>query len=135
MPSILSQREIDALLSALPVEDASSSTAMSADLVRVGKPVKTYDFRHPSKFSRDQIRTVLREQRNQYVFEVQRDANKIEIKRAVETIFNVKVASVRTQQMRGKIRRQGRFVGKRSDWKKAIVTLGPDQKIELFEQI
>ena len=79
--------------------------------------------------------TVLREQRNQYVFEVQRDANKIEIKRAVETIFNVKVASVRTQQMRGKIRRQGRFVGKRSDWKKAIVTLGPDQKIELFEQI
>jgi large subunit ribosomal protein L23 len=79
--------------------------------------------------------TVLREQRNQYVFEVQRDANKIEIKRAVETIFSVKVASVRTQQLRGKVRRQGRFVGKRSDWKKAIVTLRPDQKIELFEQI
>ena len=58
MPSILSQREIDALLSALPVEDASPSTTMSADLVRVGKPVKTYDFRHPSKFSRDQIRTL-----------------------------------------------------------------------------
>ena len=79
--------------------------------------------------------TVLREQRNQYVFEVQRDANKIEIKRAVETIFSVKVASVRTQQLRGNVRRQGRFVGKRSDWKKAIVTLRPDQKIELFEQI
>lgn len=58
MPSILSQREIDALLSALPVEDASPSTAMSAELARVGKPVKTYDFRHPSKFSRDQIRTL-----------------------------------------------------------------------------
>ncbi|HEV8635947.1 MAG TPA: flagellar motor switch protein FliM [Chloroflexota bacterium] len=58
MPSILSQREIDALLSALPVEDASPSSAMSADLARVGKPVKTYDFRHPSKFSRDQIRTL-----------------------------------------------------------------------------
>jgi flagellar motor switch protein FliM len=58
MPSILSQREIDALLSALPVEDASPSAALSADLVRVGKPVKTYDFRHPSKFSRDQIRTL-----------------------------------------------------------------------------
>jgi large subunit ribosomal protein L23 len=42
---------------------------------------------------------------------------------------------VRTQQLRGKVRRQGRYAGKRSDWKKAIVTLLPDQKIELFEQI
>ena len=42
---------------------------------------------------------------------------------------------MRTQQMHGKVRRQGRFVGTRSDWKKAIVTLKPDQKIELFEQI
>jgi large subunit ribosomal protein L23 len=79
--------------------------------------------------------TVLRELRNQYHFEVSRDANKIEIKRAIETIFAVKVADVRTMQMRGKVKRQGRWVGKRSDWKKAIVTLKPDQKIELFEQI
>jgi large subunit ribosomal protein L23 len=79
--------------------------------------------------------TVLREVRNQYHFEVARDANKIEIKRAVEAIFSVKVASVRTQQMRGKVRRVGRSLGKRSDWKKAIITLRPDQKIELFEQI
>jgi large subunit ribosomal protein L23 len=79
--------------------------------------------------------TVLREVRNQYHFEVARDANKIDIKRAVEAIFSVKVASVRTQQVRGKVRRQGRSVGKRSDWKKAIITLKPDQKIELFEQI
>ena len=79
--------------------------------------------------------TVLREVRNQYLFEVQRDANKIDIKRAIEAIFHVQVASVRTQQMLGKVRRQGRFVGKRSDWKKAIVTLKPDQKIDLFEQI
>lgn len=79
--------------------------------------------------------TVLRETRNQYHFEVDRDANKIEIKRAVETLFSVKVASVRTQQLHGKTRRQGRFAGRRSDWKKAIVTLLPDQKIELFEQI
>ena len=79
--------------------------------------------------------TVLREVRNQYLFEVLREANKIDIKRAIEAIFHVKVASVRTQQMLGKVRRQGRFVGKRSDWKKAIVTLKPDQKIELFEQI
>jgi large subunit ribosomal protein L23 len=79
--------------------------------------------------------TVLRETRNQYHFEVAGDANKIEIRRAIETIFSVKVDSVRTQQMRGKVTRQGRFAGKRSDWKKAIVTLKPDQKIELFEQI
>jgi large subunit ribosomal protein L23 len=79
--------------------------------------------------------TVLREMRNQYFFEVARDANKIEIKRAVESIFNVKVKAVQTLQIRGKIKRQGRYAGKRSDWKKAVVTLQPDQKIELFEQI
>jgi len=79
--------------------------------------------------------TTLRETRNQYHFEVAREANKIEIKHAVETIFSVKVGSVRTQQQRGKVKRQGRTAGRRSDWKKAIVTLKPDQKIELFEQV
>ena len=79
--------------------------------------------------------TQLREKRGQYHFEVARDANKIEIKRAIEVIFSVKVDSVRTQQVHGKVRRQGRTAGRRSDWKKAIVTLKPDQKIELFEQI
>jgi large subunit ribosomal protein L23 len=79
--------------------------------------------------------TVLRETQNQYFFEVARDANKIDIKRAIETIFKVKVDDVRTMQLRGKVKRQGRWVGKRNDWKKAIVTLKPDQKIELFEQI
>ena len=79
--------------------------------------------------------TVLRETRNQYFFEVARDANKIEIKRAIESIFHVKVGDVRTMQLRGKTKRQGRWVGRRNDWKKAIVTLQPDQKIELFEQI
>ncbi len=79
--------------------------------------------------------TVLREMRNQYFFEVARDANKIEIKRAIENIFKVKVDDVRTMQVRGKVKRQGRWVGRRNDWKKAIVTLQPDQKIELFEQI
>jgi large subunit ribosomal protein L23 len=79
--------------------------------------------------------TALRELRNQYHFEVDPGANKIEIKHAVETLFSVKVRSVRTQQMRGKVRRQGRYAGRRSDWKKAIVTLMPDHKIELFEQI
>jgi large subunit ribosomal protein L23 len=79
--------------------------------------------------------TVQRELRNEYTFEVERGANKIEIKRAIEAIFNVKVADVRTMQMRGKVRRQGRYAGRRNDWKKAIVKLLPDQKIELFEQI
>jgi len=79
--------------------------------------------------------TLLREQQNQYFFEVARDANKIEIKRAIETIFHVKVDDVRTMQLRGKVKRQGRSTGRRNDWKKAIVTLKPDQKIELFEQI
>jgi large subunit ribosomal protein L23 len=79
--------------------------------------------------------TQLREERNQYFFEVARDANKIDIKRAVENIFKVKVDNVRTMQVRGKVKRQGRWLGRRNDWKKAIVTLQPDQKIELFEQI
>lgn len=79
--------------------------------------------------------TGLRELRNQYFFEVARDANKLEIQKAIESIFHVKVTGVRTMQVRGKVRRQGRYAGRRSDWKKAIVTLGADQKIELFEQI
>ena len=79
--------------------------------------------------------TVLRETRNQYHFEVARDANKIEIKRAIEAVFHVKVDSVQTMQMKGKQQMRGRVIGYRNDWKKAIVTLKPDQKIELFEQI
>jgi large subunit ribosomal protein L23 len=79
--------------------------------------------------------TVMRETLRQYFFEVARDANKIEIKRAVEAVFHVKVDSVQTMQLQGKAKRQGRTAGRRNDWKKAIVTLKPDQKIELFEQI
>jgi large subunit ribosomal protein L23 len=79
--------------------------------------------------------TVMRETLRQYFFEVARDANKIEIKRAVEAVFHVKVDSVQTMQLQGKVKRQGRTQGRRNDWKKAIVTLKPDQKIELFEQI
>ena len=79
--------------------------------------------------------TLLRELRGQYHFEVARDADKIEIKHAIEAIFSVKVAEVRTLQAHGKVKRQGRWVGRRNDWKKAIVTLRPDQKIELFEQV
>ena len=72
---------------------------------------------------------------NQVTFLVDRDANKIEIKRAVEAIFNVKVDSVRTLRVHGKPKRMGRYAGYRPDWKKAIVTLKKGQTIELFEQV
>ncbi len=74
-----------------------------------------------------------RENCNQYAFAVDRQANKVEIKKAVEKLFNVKVSGVRTQMVKGKMKRLGRTMGKRADWKKAIVTLQPDQKIEFFE--
>ena len=79
--------------------------------------------------------SVLREQSNQFSFEVDATANKIEIKRAVETIFKVKVKEVRTQMMHGKVKRLGRSAGRRPDWKRAIVTLAADQTIELFDQV
>lgn len=69
-----------------------------------------------------------------YVFEVARDANKIEIKKAVEEIFGVEVAKVNTMNYMGKEKRQGVFVGRRPAWKKAIVTLKENSKtIEFFE--
>jgi len=69
-----------------------------------------------------------------YVFRVARDANKIEIRRAVEEIFNVQVMSVNTINMIGKQKRQGATSGRRSAWKKAIVRLKPESKtIEFFE--
>ncbi|MDD5010263.1 MAG: 50S ribosomal protein L23 [Syntrophorhabdaceae bacterium] len=77
--------------------------------------------------------TLLKDNGNQYVFEVHRDANKIEIKDAVEKLFKVKVLSVSVSNMEGKKKRLGRFAGKRSDWKKAIVKLSPKDKILIFE--
>ena len=69
-----------------------------------------------------------------YTFKVAKDANKIEIKDAVEKLFNVKVEKVNTMNCRGRIKRVGRFVGKTPDWKKAIVTLKEgSQPIEFFE--
>ncbi|MGB3978238.1 MAG: 50S ribosomal protein L23 [Tepidanaerobacteraceae bacterium] len=73
-------------------------------------------------------------QDRKYVFVVDKNSNKTEIKNAVEAIFGVKVAKVNTINMRGKMKRMGRFEGKRPDWKKAIVTLTEDSKtIEFFE--
>ena len=62
-----------------------------------------------------------------------RKANRVEIKRAVERIFNVRVAGVRTMQVKGKTKQRGRIMGKRRDWKKAIVTLRPGERIDFFE--
>jgi large subunit ribosomal protein L23 len=71
----------------------------------------------------------------QVVFEVARDANKIEIRQAVESLFKVSVTEVRTLVMRGKIKRVGRFNGQRPSWKKAFVTLKPGDNIEFFEGV
>ena len=69
------------------------------------------------------------------VFEVARDANKIEIRRAVEKLFKVSVTDVRTLVVRGKVKRVGRFTGQRPSWKKAFVTLKPGDNIEFFEGV
>jgi large subunit ribosomal protein L23 len=77
--------------------------------------------------------TQQKEAHNQYVFEVQREANKIEIQKAIERLFKVKVTQVRTSNVLGKVKRLGRKYGKRPDWKKAIVTLKEGDRIEFFE--
>ena len=69
---------------------------------------------------------------NQYSFEVAKQANKIEIRKAVEMVFGVRVTGVRTQVVRGDLRRVGQFYGKQRSWKKAIVTLHPDDSIDLY---
>jgi large subunit ribosomal protein L23 len=75
----------------------------------------------------------LKEDQNTVTFHVVPDANKVEIRRAVETIFNVRVADVRTATYEGKLKRMGRYQGRRAGWKKAIVTLRPGHKIEFVE--
>lgn len=76
--------------------------------------------------------TQLTESFNQVLFKVRPDANKIEVKRAVETLFKVKVVQIRMARYLGKIRRIGRNMGRRSDWKKAYVTLKEGDKIDFF---
>ncbi|MCX5741978.1 MAG: 50S ribosomal protein L23 [Proteobacteria bacterium] len=71
----------------------------------------------------------------QVVFEVARDANKLEIRSAIETLFKVKVTDVRTLIVRGKEKRIGRFTGRRQAWKKAFVTLKAGDNIEFFEGV
>ena len=73
--------------------------------------------------------------KSQLLFEVAPDANKVEIRHAVQKLWNVDVIAVRTAVVRGKEKRMGRFVGRRSNWKKAIVTIAPGQTVEFFEGV
>ena len=75
------------------------------------------------------------EQENCFVFKVAKSANKLEIKKAVEKAFNVKVRTVKTAVVKGKNKRLGRFEGKRPDWKKAYVWLKEGETIELIENV
>src|SRR4029453_18129939 len=70
--------------------------------------------------------------KSQLLFEVGNDANKVEIRNAVQKLWNVDVVAVRTSIVRGKEKRMGRFVGKRSNWKKAIVTIAAGQTVHFF---
>jgi len=77
----------------------------------------------------------MKENENKVLFRVARQANKIEIKQAVEEIFKVKVDRVSTINCKGKKKRMGRYEGRRSDWKKAIVTLKEGEKLEIIEGV
>lgn len=79
---------------------------------------------------------IQKEDENKVSFEVARSANRIEIKKAVEQIFKVSVLSVNTIQVKGKVKQRGRIIGKRRNWKKAVVTLVPGGKtIDFFEGV
>ena len=79
--------------------------------------------------------TLQKEMSNQITFKVHRKANKVQIKQAVELLLKAKVLEVKTMNVKGKTRRLGRNVGKRPDWKKAMVKLAPGEKVEFFEGI
>jgi large subunit ribosomal protein L23 len=95
-------------------------------LTEKGTKLKDSGGAEPGQFTEETLRSKV-------LFEVALTANKIEIKRAIEALFSVKVANVQTQIVRGKLKRVGRFTGMRSSWKKAIVTLKAGNKIEFFE--
>ena len=78
---------------------------------------------------------MLQEKNNHVVFRVAKDANKIEIRQAIEKLFGVKVLSVRTMRTPSRLRRVGRNIGRRPSWKKAIVRLAEDDRIEFFSGV
>ncbi|MEA3486060.1 MAG: 50S ribosomal protein L23 [Thermodesulfobacteriota bacterium] len=79
--------------------------------------------------------TIARDEENKYLFEVDRRATKIDICNAVEKIFKVDVVNVRTMNMTGKKKRIGKIIGRRHNWKKAIITLTPGNSIEVHEGV
>ena len=79
--------------------------------------------------------TLQKEMNNQLTFKVDKRANRVEIKDAVEKNFNTRVKQIRTIQVKGKVKQRGKILGKRKDWKKAIVTLMPGQRIDFFEGV
>ncbi|MCX5863133.1 MAG: 50S ribosomal protein L23 [Deltaproteobacteria bacterium] len=79
--------------------------------------------------------TVLKDENNQLIFEVDPESNKSEIRKAVEKLFKVKVLSVRTQNRSGKRKRLGRTAGRRRNWKKAIVSLREGDRVDFFEGV
>ncbi len=99
--------------------------------------MNSYDILKRPIISERSMETILDREGNEikkYSFEVPKTANKVEIKKAVEEVFGVKVAKVNTMNVLGKVKRMGRYEGRRASWKKAIVTLTDDSKtIEFFE--
>lgn len=79
--------------------------------------------------------TIERDQNNKYVFEVDRRANKIEVAKAIEKAFNVKVLDVHVMNMSGKKKRVGKIMGEKPAWKKAIITVAAGSRIEIFEGV
>lgn len=78
---------------------------------------------------------IIKEDQNQVTFEVAKGANRVEIKKSVEAIFKVKVDGVNTIQVKGKRKQRGRIMGKRRDWKKAVVRLMPGERIDFFDGV
>jgi large subunit ribosomal protein L23 len=76
-----------------------------------------------------------RDEQNKYVFQVHQDATKPEIRKAIEELFDVKVVSVTTANVVGKMKRLGRYEGRRSNWKKAVVRVAEGQKIEIYDAV
>lgn len=76
-----------------------------------------------------------KEELNKLTFEVAKNANRVQVRKAIESIFDVKVATVRTLNVKGKVKRRGRILGRRKDWKKAVVTLMPGHRIKFFEGV
>lgn len=79
--------------------------------------------------------TLVNAEGNQVVFKVRREANKVEIRHAIESIFKVKVEKVRTINYLGKVKRVGRSTGRKPNWKKAYVTLAEGQRLDFFESV